>query len=355
MKISKVKGRNLYMANVPKPSGGYKKIYGKTKKEVREKAESLITEMRMGRFVENNDMTCAEWFREWLTQYLGDITESSRNTYTSVCEKWLVPSFGSERLQSLTHHSVQAFVTRISGELAPKSVRNVHLVLHRSLRDAVKNGYIGTNPADDIILPKLKQREMMVLDANEINLFLEDARKNEPEYADCLEFLILTGLRIAEFTGLTVDSYDRDTGVLTIDKQWSASLKKYTEPKHGKTRRIVLAKRAREIIEKRIKKRGPTETIFLNPGMRVISETTLRKVTRRIAGRIGKPGLRVHDLRHTNATISLMSGVDVKTIASNLGHATPEFTLHKYAHSTDSMQKLAADRLDAFFNNLTQN
>lgn len=356
MKISKVKNRNLYSANVPKPGGGYKKVYGKTKKEVKEKVEDLSFEIKSGNFVEDNRITLYEWLDEWSKNYLIDVSENTRITYQRAIKQRIKPYLKDKRLQNLTHNDIQSFITRINSLYAPKSVLNAHLVIHRALRDAQRNGYIPFNPADEIILPKIIKTEMTALDKNEIKEFINIAYENEPYYADVFEFMILTGLRVSEISGLTIDNYNSETKVLKVEKQYLRNLKKFTPPKHNVEREIVLSDRAAKIIEKRINsedpKLNPNKVIFMNKKNGILSSSTISKVFYRIRDKFNKPNLRLHDLRHTFATMVLDSGTDIKTLQELLGHSDATFTMNKYSHSTKLMQVNAAKNLNQY---LTQN
>ena len=365
MKISKVKDRNLYYCNVRKPDGKYKKVYGKTKKEVREKAEQLKYEIQSGHFVDTNNILFKDWANEWLENYLIDVSNATKISYRSAMINRIIPRFGNKKLQKINHHEIQLFINSLGEEdITPKFIKNIHLVLHRCLRDAQINGFISKNPSDKILLPKIPKKEMAVMDTKEITEFLELAYQDDPEYADCYEFLILTGLRISEFIGLTKDSFNPETRILKIDKQFDRNLKTFALPKQDKTREIILCDRAIEIIENRLdglKKWekfpnfNPLNLIFLNPSLKVISDGTFRKRFKKLVTKMGRPELRVHDLRHTYTTLCLFAGLDVKYISESLGHESVGFTLNKYGHSTMEMNIYAAQRLNTLFENFTQN
>ena len=68
---------------------------------------------------------------------------------------------------------------------------------------------------------------------------------------------------------------------------------------------------------------------------------------------MGKPDLRFHDLRQSYAVLSLQTGANLKTLQSQMGHATAAFTLDVYGHITDSMRQDAADRMSAYIRNIT--
>lgn len=359
MKINKVKDRNLYRANVRKPDGKYKTIYGKTKKEVREKAESLAFDIKNGKFAEKNNVLVSDWCKEWCENYLIDVSDLTRKGYESSIRNHIVRVFGDKLLQKLTHMDIQNFIHDMAEDHSPKTIRNVINVLHRCLDDAQKNGFIAFNPAENLILPKRVKPPINVLDIEESKEFIKAAYRKSPEYGDCFEFLLLTGLRISEFIGLTVDAYNPNDHMLIIDKQYQPQLNSFVPPKHDVVRKIALSQRAVEIIERRIEEVtkiknkhpefNPLNLIFLNPDYQIIKQTTFRKKMKIISREINRPELRVHDLRHTFATITLASGTDIKTLQQRLGHSDATFTMNIYAHSTDTMNIQAAQNLDKIF------
>ena len=66
----------------------------------------------------------------------------------------------------------------------------------------------------------------------------------------------------------------------------------------------------------------------------------------------GIPETRFHDLRHTYATLALEQGTDIKTVSSNLGHATVAFTLDVYGHVTEKMQQDSVDRMQRYLESI---
>lgn len=74
--------------------------------------------------------------------------------------------------------------------------------------------------------------------------------------------------------------------------------------------------------------------------------------TMRIVRNIGAPATRFHDLRHTYAVNCIRAGDDIKTVQSNLGHATAAFTLDVYGHFTDDMRSVSAQRMEGFITNV---
>ena len=88
--------------------------------------------------------------------------------------------------------------------------------------------------------------------------------------------------------------------------------------------------------------------VFTNEVGENLAINTVYKNFKKIAEIVGRPDARVHDLRHTFAVMSLQEGDDVKTVQSNLGHATASFTLDVYGHVSEKMKKDSAARMEAF-------
>ena len=75
---------------------------------------------------------------------------------------------------------------------------------------------------------------------------------------------------------------------------------------------------------------------------------SMLKMLHRVLKRAGLKEIRFHDLRHSYAIASIQAGDDIKTVQSNLGHATAAFTLDVYGHVTDQMKEASADRMESF-------
>lgn len=79
---------------------------------------------------------------------------------------------------------------------------------------------------------------------------------------------------------------------------------------------------------------------------------TFYKYFKKIAASIGRPDARVHDLRHTAATVMIASGADIKSVQDFMGHATASFTLNVYAHTSEQMMKDTAARTQSYYEKL---
>lgn len=344
-------------------------ISGKSQKEVAQKLKAALAALDSGTYIAPCKMTVGEWVDIWSDQYLGGVKESTVAAYKATIRTHIKPGIGAIRLDALDTHLVQSFynglreATKDRDAVSPKTVKNVHGVLHKALQQAVANGYIRFNPTNSCILPRIEKKELKPLDEAETKLFLA-AVKGHP-----LELLytitLFTGLREGEALGLTWDRVDFMRGTVLISKQLQKEKKaggefRLVSLKNDKPRRITPAPWVMQLFRDRKlqqyehrEKAGaawsnPLNLVFTNElGGNLIPQTVVRHF-KEIVSSIDRPDARFHDLRHSYAVASLRSGDDIKTVQGNLGHATAAFTLDVYGHVTNQMQEASAVRMEAY-------
>ena len=350
-----------------------KSIYGKTQKEVREKMTALLAEKDKGTYVEPSKMTVGQWLDTWLKDYTGGIKEQTRTQYEQVCRIHLKPSFGAVALLALKPPAIQRLYNKlIETGRSPKTVKNVNGVFHKALQQAVLLQFIPVNPCDAVQLPKAVKPDLCVLNEEKISEFLTAIKGSE--YENILKVDLFTGLRQGEIMGLTWDRVDFEAGTILIDRQLIRERKKnglykFASTKTEKGRKLkpapfvmdILKAVRREQLQDKLKAGdrwndgGFPGLVFTNHFGQHFGRTTLTRNVSIIGKSIGVPGFRFHDLRHTYAVASIRAGDDLKTISSNLGHATIAITMDVYAKYTSDMMNASADRMEAYakrFSNL---
>lgn len=350
-----------------------KSVYGKTQKEVRQRLQQITTAIDDGTFSQPSKLTVGQWLDLWHKDYLGGVKQATVAHYGSHIETHLKPALGAIRLTDLRPHQIQALYNRLlrSNEnpdgLSAKSIKNLHGVLHRALKQAVMVGYLRSNPADACILPRAEKREVSFLEEDGIKALLKAIEGHRFERVYRVD--LFTGLRQGEILGLTWDCVDFDSGVLTINKQLQKEHKKcgqysLVSCKTDRVRRIqaapfvmdVLKQQRRKQNEDRLLAGGAWENdwnlVFTNELGSHLCAPTVYNHFKRIVKEIGLPEVRFHDMRHTFAVLSLQNGDDIKTVQANVGHATAAFTLDVYGHVSQKMQKDSADRMQHYFDGL---
>ena len=351
-----------------------KTIYGKTQKEVAQKITALTNDLNTGLYIAPEKTTVAQWLDIWHADYLGGVKESTATQYKYHIEFNIKPYLGHIQLQKLTAPMIQRMYRNRMEEapdggktLSPKSIKNLHGVIHKALDKAVQCRYIKFNPADACELPRIQKKEMTVLKDGYMEKFLTEIKGKK---YDSLFFVdVFTGMREGEILGLTWDCIDFEKGIIHIVKQLKRKQGTnnsyfFDTLKNGKTRDVVpapvvfdvLRKVRREQSENKLRYGSsydnPDNLVFTNEiGTHICVEALLRALKRR-ADAIGLPSLRFHDLRHSYATISLQNGDDLKSVSESLGHATVAFTLDVYGHVTDKMRRDSADRMQRYIDSI---
>lgn len=174
-----------------------KSISGKTQKEVRQKLQAATAAIAAGTYVAPCKMTLGQWLDIWKAEYLGSVKPLTLKDYYIQIDAHIKPALGAVRLDGLEPHMIQRFYNTMSDRegnlLSPKTIKNVHGVLHKALQQAIANGYISQNPSSACVLPKVQKPEIKPLEPSEIALFLKEADKDS--YGNLFTVAIFTGMR----------------------------------------------------------------------------------------------------------------------------------------------------------------
>ena len=155
-----------------------KSVYAKTQKEVRMKMTEAVAALDKDDYKEPCKMALAQWLEVWVKEYWSDIKESTRAAYSAAIRNHIVPNMGAIKLDVLNTHTIQKFLNSLSEaqdghiSLNPKTVHNVHGVLHKALAQAVAIGYLRSNPTDACTLPKKIRKTITPLDEDATAQFL---------------------------------------------------------------------------------------------------------------------------------------------------------------------------------------
>ena len=350
-----------------------KSVYGKTQKEVAQNLRQITAEIDAKTYVAPCKLSVAEWMAVWAQDYLVGIKASTAYLYKRTIELYIEPHLGHIRLDTLNAHTVQHFYNELAkpskpdaAPLSAKSIKNIHGVLHKALQQAVLLNYIRYNPTTACVLPKIVKKEIHPLTDQQTAQLLNLLKGSKYEIPLTVD--LFTGLREGELLGLIWDCVDFEKGTILVNKQLRRSQRKggtyyFSPPKNNKSRTITPAPYVMKLLQaqkvQQARQRlmaGPawedSGLVFTNEFGRYVSYRAIFDSFKRIVKRIGLPDARIHDLRHTYAVNCIRAGDDIKTVQSNLGHATAAFTLDVYGHFTDDMRSVSAQRMEGFITNV---
>lgn len=335
-------------------------ITGKTQKEVAQKLRDALHSIDTGTYHAPDKTILSKWLKTWSEEYLVNQKPLTVQTYKRIIENHITPAIGSLALQSIKVDHLQKFYNGLT--LSPKTIKNIHGVLHKALSQAHRNGIIAANPADHVILPKIQKPDLSVLDLSQIRAYLA-AAKSDP-YCDILTFILLTGCRRGEALGLCWDCVDLSAGTVHIRRQLQQLPTGYSlqSPKSGKGRVLCPSPSAMAALSHALEFQAAAQKtnqdvydnqqgyVFTNALGGHLTRSALDRHHKAILAAAGLPDIRLHDLRHSYAVLSLTAGDDIKTVQDNLGHATASFTLDVYAHALASTKRAASSRLESLLN-----
>ena len=342
-------------------------ISDKSKKVVAQKLKAALAAIDAGTYKAPCKMTVAQWLDIWVSEYLNSVKPLTKHNYNKQVQKHLKPALGAARLETLDTHTIQRFYNSlIASGLSPKTVKNVHGILHCALQQAIACDYIYRNPADACKLPKVTKPEIKPLEPEEIARLLKEAEQDD--YCNLFIVAMFTGMRQGELLGLAWECVDFQTGIITVKQQLQCKDGNYflETPKSGKNRTIlpapIVMDALRQQQERQQKEQEQAGSMWANQFNLVFTDAlgkylvrrTVVKHFKKISQRAGiSDDARFHDLRHSFAVSSLYAGDDIKTVQANLGHATAQFTLDVYGHVTQKMRQDSANRMQKFYEQLS--
>jgi len=342
-----------------------KTFYGKTRKEVQEKRDTFMAEVKTGTYVEPNKTTFGDWTARWLELYVKPkVKMSTYSKYQIHLKTHIIPNLGHIELQNLTTDHIQEFYNALAKTHSSSVVAIVHQTVSGALKAAVKQKVILNNPAEHTVRPSVKYKEIMPLSKEEVAVYLEAAKGERLYAAFLLDFY--TGLRRGELLALRWGDIDLDEGILKVKQSLSRvenpdtgkSELIFSEPKTESSKREVpllpfvvqelRAHKARQNEEKLLL--GATYQdnglVFATAEGKPVEPRNLLRKHKAILKKAGlRSEIRIHDIRHTFGTLLAQAGENPKNLQAILGHADIRTTLGTYCHSGIEDKKRTMERL----------
>jgi integrase len=388
-------GRYHAAAYVYRPDGTRtrKFVYGKTREEVADKLTELQEKTRQGIPAASSTMAFGDYLTYWLATIApARLKPATLNSYEGLTRLYIRPALGKKRLNRLSPADVRRFLADFKGAClcclrgadrerpeekrgccavgkcckrlpSARTVQYVHAVLRSALQQAMREELIARNVARIVETPTVTPKEVRPLDGAEARILLKTARAHRL-YALWL-LLVSTGLRRGEALALTWSDVDLTNRQLRVRRnvqrirrellfgtpKTTRSIRTVSMPRHlvrALTHHREQQERERKIAGKKWQPAPgqPDGLIFTTQTGRVIDPRGLNRMLTILCRDANVRRVRVHDLRHTCASLLLSRGVDARTIMETLGHSTITMTLDTYAHVMDTTLRAAADRMD---------
>jgi integrase len=331
-----------------------------TKKEAKERRIQSLHEIKIGDFIKPTNLLVAEYLENWLQNYKPNLSPRGFERYRDIIRKHFIPAFNNIKLVQLKPEHLQKHYANLNSRgLSIGTIRYHHAVIHVALKTAVKQGVISRNVADAVDVPRMRRQEMQTWNEDEINRFLEKA-KGSPYYA-LFYTALFTGMRRSELLGLKWEDVDLILGQIHVNRGLH-HLKNgsyiFTEPKSMKSRRtIALSPSAILVLRDHMTKRKlelsflditqkDTDLVFATIDGKPLRPNTITRAWETTAKHAGLKVIRLHDARHTHASLMLKQGIHPKIVQERLGHSSIQMTLDIYSHVAPGLQEAAAKRFE---------
>lgn len=326
-----------------------------TKRAANAALTKMLAELDAGHVAFAPHMTFKEFFDKWLVESLRRrVSPRTERGYSDAARLYLIPEIGHLRLSAIQHDTIQRIYNRLTDTgYSPATVRYVHAVLSASLKDAVRQQLLTTNPAAHVSLPKRNtQRTFRALTVDELRRFLEASASSNHHALYAL--LAETGMRPGEAFALSWDHVSLTNRVLVVERSVSVDAEgspMLKSTKSGRTRRIAFGEQLAAILRqhKAATQHVPNPLGLVFPridGSLIHPRNFSRNDFKRTLKRAGLPtDVRLYDLRHTSATLGLAANLHPKVVSERLGHASIQLTLDTYSHVVPHLQEEAGETL----------
>jgi integrase len=350
-----------WVASVTLENGKRKDVYGTTRRDVAERLTRLQHDIQVGLPVVKETQTVEHYLSAWLNDIEVSLRPRSYVRYVAAVRLHLLPTLGPLKLAKLSQqHIERLYAAKLKEGLAPATVARIHAVLHKALADAERLELVQKNVASLVRAPRAERKDMKTFSPEQAKLFLGAIQGDHLEafYVLC----ITTGIRRGEALALHWKDVDLERGTISVRytlQDLKGGVFTFAQPKTEKSRRfikltqlaIAALKRQRERQEEQRLAVGDAwqeqDLVFTTAiGGPVRGNHILQREFAPLCAQLGLPRIRLHDLRHTVATLLFKNRIPAKVVQEMLGHSNISMTLDTYSHVLPDMQTEAANSLD---------
>jgi len=341
-------------------------------------------EIREADYVEPSKIKLSQFIELWIERFAKKTyAPSTYKSRMNCLNTYILPEFGNRAIGSITKNELSDFLhdlmkdgTRRDGKgggLSAGTVETIHRALQSVFKFAKERSHIQVNPMENVKKPKIEVKDKEVYSTDEISKVIELLEGEDPKWKILVLLAIFTGMRRGEITGLEWKHIDFENSVINVQQSLTYTDKTYhvRQPKTKSSIRSIglpsqFLSELKAFHHQAKKDRLASEELWNNGGYffvftspRTIENKTVfghpfnpSSVTtwwRRFIKRNDLNFIPFHNLRHTSATWLIMSGENIKTVSSRLGHSKIQTTLDIYTKALQEADKVASDKFNVFY------
>ena len=326
--------------------------------EYRKKLALGEVDFSNGRDEAKNNLT----FGEFCVDYLENVAKhrlkyNSWTSYGKTAKLYLLPVWEEKTLDSITRQDVKMLL--LEKQASGLVVSNIKICISAIFAEAVERELVTVNPAHNLgrVLrnggPKTQAR---FLSKEQVSALLQKAQEEATEYYDFLLTAFRTGMRLGELLALSWDCINFDTKQIVVRRSFSHH--HWDTPKSHKVRYIDMSDGLYEAQQNHHKKRDKNlfcqsytkkklHLVFPNKNGEPLNDNIFRRrIFYSLLTKADLPKIRIHDIRHTYASLLLQAGAPIHYVKDQLGHSSIATTVDLYGHCQPGTNREAINRLD---------
>lgn len=352
-----------------------KTIKAKSYREAEKQYAIFAAKVLTGAVVCTEKYKLGDFAKKWYCQYCKkELAPKTQESYRNHLEKRILPALGHIDLKQLKPIHIIEFINTLKesrkrydlkdGKLSDTSIKYCFRVLSSMLQDAVEWQLIDINPCTKVKRPRSRRHKVKLPSEQDIAKLLEALRDEPLQYRTLIYLAVDTGLRRGELMGLKWADINLESGVLQVVRSNQPLTGKGTITKSTKTeeseRCVTLSENSLKLLKlyhaAQLRQRMQLANKWVNEGWvfaawngKAMCASTPSLWFRRFLKRHGLTPMPFHALRHLSATILIAQGVPLKSVSHRLGHADIRTTANIYADALQSVDQVAAQKMDEFF------
>lgn len=324
---------------------------------------------RADRYTPESDITVAEIVTEYIARGEHRWSTNTVATYRLLAKQHITPHIGTLRIVTLTTRQVQHWLDTLTSkrirhpkgekrELSPAVIENARTVLSGACKEAMQLGVIPANPVSGTRAPSRQRSLKVIWTAEDIRAVLSVVAA-DPLYRAYYLVALTTGMRPGELRALQWHDIDTNEGIITCQR----TMTRTADYKHmigdstktGRARSIAVPASTLEALKKWRRTQNERrlqadawhdlDIVFDRGDGNPLAQQSVATHHRIVCEKAGVDRCRLHDLRHTAATMMLRNRVHPKVVSEILGHSSISTTLDIYSHVDVDMQRLATDAI----------
>ncbi len=302
-------------------------------------------------------------FKELVGMYFqtyapNELKPATSYNYDMDLKRHMLPVFGNKKLKDIMTEDISTFLTNL--DLSAETTRKMKTILSSVFSFGVSQGYIKTNPCVNAVYKKEKGLKKVNYYNKQQCKQLMELTKGYSKFNYIVQFLLFTGLRCGECLGLRWCDVDFENDIISINNTLTYANKHWflTQPKTVKSIRVLkLSTYAKQLLlkhkEEQDKEKSKVGNAWLHSEMVFTSCTgnfydrsLLNTQFRRFLKKNEMPKLTIHGLRHSNASLMINNGFDVKIVSEQLGHCNVSITADIYSHIFEEYKAKVAQAIE---------